>query len=149
MNSDFKELLKIFAEKKVKYLIIGGYAVAKHAEPRYTKDLDIWIGNSTENAELVFQSLKAFGAPLQNMSVEDFTIPTYVFQIGIEPSRIDILMGLKELDFEECWQRRSASIIGEIEFQFISIDDLIFNKQLTGRPQDLLDVEILKLKNME
>jgi predicted nucleotidyltransferase len=146
MNSDFRELLRIFADNKVKYLIIGGYAVAKHAEPRYTKDLDIWINNSRKNAELVFQSLKEFDAPLQDISVEDFTIPTLVFQLGIEPSRIDILMGLKDLDFDECWARRATATIGDIKIQFISIDDLIFNKQLAGRPQDLLDVEILKLK---
>ena len=149
MNSDFKELLKIFAETKVKYLIIGGYAVAKHAEPRYTKDLDIWIDNSSENAERVYRALKEFGAPLTDITVEDFTIPTLVFQIGIEPSRIDILMGLKELDFDECWKRRAISTIGEIEIHFISLDDLIFNKQLAGRPQDLRDAENLKLKKSE
>lgn len=149
MNSDFKELLKIFGKQKVKYLIIGGYAVAKHAEPRYTKDLDIWISNSRENAEQVFQSLKDFGAPLTNITVEDFTIPTLVFQIGIEPSRIDILMGLKGLDFDECWERRSISQIGGLEIYFISLDDLIFNKQLAGRPQDLRDAENLKWKKKE
>ena len=149
MNSDFKELLKIFADRKVKYLIIGGYAVAKHAEPRYTKDLDIWIGNSSENAKRVFQSLKEFGAPLSNITIEDFTIPANVFQIGIEPSRIDILMGLKQLNFEECWTRRAASSLGDLEIYFISLDDLIFNKQLAGRPQDLRDAEILQLKKKE
>lgn len=107
MNSDFKELLKIFAQGKVKYLIIGGYAVANHAEPRYTKDLDIWISNSRENAERVFHALKDFGAPLTNITIDDFTIPTLVFQIGIEPSRIDILMGLKELNFDECCLKRN------------------------------------------
>lgn len=149
MNSDFKELLKIFNENKVKYLIIGGYAVAKHAEPRYTKDLDIWISNSKENAELVFQSLKDFGAPLTDITIEDFTIPTLVFQIGIEPSRIDILMGLKNLDFDKCWENRAFSKLGDLEIYFISLDDLIFNKQLAGRPQDLRDVENLKLKRNE
>jgi hypothetical protein len=149
MNSDFRELLKLFGDAKVKYLIIGGYAVAKHAEPRYTKDLDIWISNSMENAERVFVALKDFGAPLTNITVEDFTVPTLVYQIGIEPSRIDILMGLKELDFDECWERRATSIIGELEFHFISIDDLIFDKQLAGRPQDLRDAEVLKLKKRE
>lgn len=149
MNSDFKELLKIFAQYQVKYLVIGGYAVAKHAEPRYTKDLDIWINNSRANAEQIFQALKEFGAPLNDVTVEDFTIPTLVFQIGIEPSRIDILMGLKELDFDECWERRSIAKIGEIEICFISLDDLIFNKRLAGRPQDLRDAENLELKKRE
>ena len=146
MNSDFKELLKIFGERKVEYLIIGGYAVAKHAEPRYTKDLDIWISNSEENAEKIFHALKEFGASLTNVTVEDFTIPTLVFQIGMEPSRIDILMGLKELNFEECWKRRAIAQISDFEIYFIALDDLIFNKRLTGRPQDLRDAEILQLK---
>lgn len=146
MNSDFKDLLQIFASKKVKYLIIGGYAVAKHAEPRYTKDLDIWISNSLENAEKVYLALEEFGAPLNEITIEDFTIPTMVFQIGIEPTRIDILMGLKELDFEECWKRKSSAKIGDLEIHFISLDDLIFNKKLAGRPQDLRDAEMLELR---
>lgn len=79
MNSDFKELLKIFAQEKVKYLIIGGYAVAKHAEPRYTKDLDIWISDSRDNAERTYRALRKFGAPLGNVTIEDFTIPTPSF----------------------------------------------------------------------
>lgn len=133
MNSDFKELLKIFAQEKVKYLVIGGYAVAKHAEPRYTKDLDIWIDNSRENAERVFHALKEFGAPLNNIKIEDFTVPTLVFQLGIKPARVDILMGLKELDFDECWERRATAQVSEIEIYFISIDDLIFNK---NSPED-------------
>lgn len=149
MNSDFKELLKIFAEEKVEYLIIGGYAVAKHAEPRYTKDLDIWINNSRENAEKVFHALEEFGAPLANITIDDFTIPSLVYQIGIEPSRIDILMGLKELDFNDCWQRRATAKIGEIEIYFISLDDLIKNKKIAGRPQDLRDAEMLELKRKE
>ena len=149
MNSDFKELLKIFVDEKIKYLVIGGYAVAKHAEPRYTKDLDIWIDNSRENAEKVYQALKKFGAPLAGITVEDFTIPTLVFQLGIEPSRIDILMGLKELAFDECWNRRATAKVGDTEVYFISIDDLIFNKKLAARPQDLRDVEILELKKKE
>lgn len=149
MNSDFKELLKIFAQEKIEYLIIGGYAVANHAEPRYTKDLDIWINNSRENAERVYHALKKFGAPLNNITIEDFTVPTLVFQIGIEPSRIDILMGLKQLSFDECWERRDAATIGGIEIYFISLDDLIFNKKLAARPQDLRDIEILELKRKE
>ncbi len=146
MNSDFKELLKIFAREQVRYLVIGGYAVAKHAEPRYTKDLDIWIDNDLENAERVYLALKEFGAPLQNITVNDFTLPALVFQIGIEPSRIDILMGLKNLNFNDCWERRAAAMIGNTEVYFISIDDLIKNKQISGRPQDLSDAEILELK---
>ena len=149
MNSDFKELLKTFNREKVKYLIIGGYAVAKHAEPRYTKDLDIWISSTRKNAGRVYQALKNFGAPLNNITIEDFTVPMLVFQLGIEPSRIDILMGLKELSFDDRWKRRATATIGEIEIHFISIDDLILNKRIAGRPQDLRDVEILELKKKQ
>ena len=149
MNSDFKELLKAFAKEKVEYLIIGGYAVAKHAEPRYTKDLDIWINNAKENAERVYQALKSFGAPLGGITTEDFTVHSLVFQIGIEPSRVDILMGLKDLVFDDCWRRKDTATIDDIEIYFIGISDLIRNKQLVGRPQDLLDVKNLELKIKE
>ena len=146
MNSDFSELLKILNEGKIRYLIIGGYAVGKHAEPRYTKDLDIWISNSRENAERVYKALAKFGSPLTGITVEDFTDPTLIFQIGMEPSRIDVLMGLKDLSFDDCWKRRVTAFFVDTEAHFISIDDLIKNKRLTGRPQDLLDAESLELK---
>jgi predicted nucleotidyltransferase len=146
MNSDFKELLKNFAEKKVRYLIVGGYAVAKHAEPRFTKDLDIWISNSLDNAKLVYKALEKFGAPLNKITIEDLTTPDLVFQIGIEPSRIDILMGVEALAFDDCWERRSSVTIDGIEIHFISLDDLIINKNAVARPQDLIDVKNLELK---
>ena len=149
MNSDFKELLKAFAKEKVEYLIIGGYAVAKHAEPRYTKDLDIWINNSKENAERVYHALKYFGAPLGRVTSEDFTINSLVFQMGIEPSRIDILMGVKNLVFDDCWKRKDIAMIDDIETYFIGINDLILNKRSVGRPQDLMDVKNLELKIKE
>lgn len=149
MNSDFKDLLKAFAKEKAEYLIIGGYAVAKHAEPRYTKDLDIWINNSKENAERVYQALKSFGAPLGGVTSEDFTKNSLVFQMGIEPSRIDILMGLRDLVFDDCWRRRDTAIIDDIEIYFIEINDLIRNKRIVGRPQDLIDVKNLELKIKE
>ncbi|CAN5598729.1 MAG: hypothetical protein M3449_02860 [Acidobacteriota bacterium] len=149
MNSDFSELLKILNDGKIRYLIIGGYAVGKHAEPRYTKDLDIWISNRRDNAERVYEALAKFGSPLTGVSIEDFTDPTLIYQIGVEPSRIDVLMGLKELSFDDCWERRVTTVIDETETYFISIDDLIKNKRITGRPQDLLDAESLELKKKE
>lgn len=130
MNSDFSDLLKIFTREKVEYLIIGGYAVAKHAEPRYTKDLDIWINNSKENAERVFKALEEFGAPLKDITRGDFTKPTLVFQMGIEPSRIDILMGLKNMSFNECWERKETVKFANVNVYFISLKDLIFNKRM-------------------
>lgn len=91
MNSDFKDLLSIFNETGVRYLVIGGYAIAEHVEPRFTKDLDIWVDNSQENARLVIQALREFGAPLLDVTVDDFLVPTTVYQMGLPPSRIDLL----------------------------------------------------------
>ncbi|MBX3291090.1 MAG: nucleotidyltransferase [Acidobacteria bacterium] len=144
MNSDFRDLLQIFAAYKVRYLIIGGYAVSKHSEPRYTKDLDIWIDNSIENAELVYSALKAFGAPMSDVTVNDLTTPSMVYQIGIEPTRVDIIMGLAEMDFDNCWKRRESVSIGEIPMNFISLSDLIETKDLAGRPQDIIDADNLR-----
>lgn len=146
MNSDFSELLQALNGEGVDYLVIGGYAVGKHTEPRYTKDLDIWIRNSRENAERVFRALAEFGAPLSNVSIEDFTDPEMIYQIGIEPSRIDILAGIQGLSFTDCWERKVEAFLDDIDTHFISIDDLIANKRSVGRRQDLLDVDALELK---
>src|SRR5437660_2963694 len=106
VSSHFKELLKSFNEHQVKYLIVGAYAVMKYTEPRYTKDLDIWVEPTSENAERVFRALADFGAPTGGVTVEDFTNSDLIFQIGIAPHRIDIMMGVKGLNFAEAWSRR-------------------------------------------
>jgi hypothetical protein len=144
MNSDFKDLLKLFAGAGVRYMVVGGYAVTEHTEPRYTKDLDLWVDNSDENAERVVAALREFGAPLLDATVHDFTVPTTVYQIGLPPSRIDILMSLEGLDFGDSWNRRKNSIVAEIPVAYISLADLIVNKELAGRPQDLIDAQNLR-----
>ena len=146
MNSDFKDLLRAFEEMGVKYLVIGGYAYAEHVEPRYTKDLDIWIENSIENASGVVAALRDFGAPLLDVTIEDFTSPSTVYQIGLPPSRIDILSGLKEMDFTDCWSRRKVVQMSDLSINYISASDLIDNKERTGRPQDLIDAKNLRQK---
>lgn len=144
MNTDFKELLKIFNEHEVKYLVVGGYAVMKHSEPRFTKDLDVWVEASLDNAKKVFQALKSFGAPLSNLTAADFAADGF-YQMGRPPARVDILMGLTGLDFEPAWSNRVEGNYGEVKAQFLSIADLIINKRAAGRPQDLMDVENLQL----
>lgn len=149
MNQDFKELLQIFSDEKVRYLIIGGYAVIKHTEPRYTKDLDLWVSPDAENAERVYRALTKFGAPITELSPEDFTQKGYFFTMGFAPSRIDVLFDLPELDFENCWQKRVEAAIGETKIYFISREDLIKNKESVGRLQDLADAEKLRLAEDE
>ncbi|MEQ1923818.1 MAG: hypothetical protein ABL952_15035 [Pyrinomonadaceae bacterium] len=141
MNSDFKDLLRAFSEEEVRYLVVGGYAFAEHVEPRYTKDLDVWIERTEENADRV---LRNFGAPLRELSKDDLTSPGTFYQIGLPPNRIDIITQLEEMDFASCWQRRKSVSLGEISVDYISIDDLIENKERTARPHDLADAEHLR-----
>src|SRR6185436_13621469 len=102
----FKELLRSLNEHQVRYLIVGAYAVMKYTEPRYTKDLDIWIEPTKENAQGVFAALSDFGAPLQEVTPEDFTRTELIFQMGLAPHRIDILMAVKGLEFARAWEHR-------------------------------------------
>lgn len=145
MNQDFRELLAVFNAEQVKFLVIGGYAVIKHTEPRYTKDLDLWVGTKDDNPERVYRALKQFGAPLTDLSPQDFSRPGFFYTMGMAPRRVDILFDLTELDFAECWERRVESDIGGVTIYFISASDLIINKEAVGRYQDLADAEKLRL----
>jgi hypothetical protein len=144
MNRDFVEMLFALSETGADSLIVGAYAVAAHGHPRATGDLDIWIRPSPENAERVFQALQVFGAPLSNISQEDLSLPGTVFQIGVSPSRIDILTSLTGVPFDQAWQNKMAIIIEGREVFCIGLDDLLINKKATGRPQDLADVDSLE-----
>ena len=149
MNQDFRELLQIFSDERVRYFIIGGYAVIKHAEPHYTKELDLWVSPDAVNAERVYRALSKFGAPISELSPTDFTQAGYFFTMGFPPSRIDLFFDSLKLDFEECWKRRVETQIGETKIYFISREDLIINKEAVGRFQDLADAEKLRLTESE
>lgn len=144
MPNDLKELLRAFNDQKVKYLIVGGYAFGVHAEPRATKDLDIFIRADEENSKAVFRALAQYGAPLTGLNPSDFMDGT-TFQIGQPPTRIDILQQIDGINFDAAWQNRiEGSIDGEIKIAIISKQDLIRNKLATGREQDILDVKTLR-----
>lgn len=145
MNSDFKDLLRAFSEEEVRYLVVGGYAFAEHVEPRYTKDLDVWIERSSDNADRVLAALRSFGAPLRELSKDDLTTPGTFYQIGLPPNRIDIITQLEEMDFADCWNRRKTGQIDDLAVEYISAQDLMENKERTGRPHDLADLEHLRL----
>jgi len=149
MNSDFKDLLKAFNDAGVRYLVVGGYAYAEHVEPRYTKDLDVWIERTVENADRVLAALRSFGAPLRELSKDDLISPGTLYQIGLPPNRIDIITQLEEMDFSECWNRRKTGQIGELAVEYISAHDLMENKERTGRPHDLADLEHLRQAQKE
>lgn len=145
MNQDFRDLLRAFNEEKVRYLIVGGYALIKYTEPRYTKDLDIWVSPDPENAERVFRALVNYGAPVTDMSPADFMREGFFFTMGLAPNRIDILFHLTGLNFETAWERRVRASVADTETNFLSRVDLIINKEAVGRKQDLADVEKLRI----
>jgi hypothetical protein len=130
-------------------MIIGGYAVIKHTEPRFTKDLDLWVSPDTENAEKVYSALVKFGAAITDLTPEDFTEEDLFFTMGIAPNRIDLLFDLKGVEIDAAWQRRVIGKLGELEVVFIGRDDLIRNKEAGGRLQDLADVEKLRATDVK
>jgi len=143
LPKDLKDLLRAFNANAVKYLIIGGHAFGVHAEPRATKDLDLFVSPDEENAKAVFNALAQFGAPLEGIKPADFTDGS-TFQIGQPPDRIDILQRIDGVSFDEAWNNRiEGSIDGDTPANVISKDDLIRNKLASGRAQDLIDVEAL------
>lgn len=144
MNSDFKELLNLLGETQVKYLIVGGYAVILHSEPRYTKDLDIWVEASAQNAPLIFGALRAFGAPLSGLTTEDFEAEGYFYQMGSPPVRVDVLLSIPGLSFGAAWKNRVVADFDGVSANVLSKADLILAKRASGRPQDLIDVESLE-----
>ena len=146
MNKDFKEFIELLNANNVKYLIVGGYAVGFHGYPRYTKDLDIWILTSHENAENILTSLKLFGFGSLGLQKEDFLKPDEFVQLGYPPNRIDIVMSCDGVDFENCYQSRKQLITEGLSIDFIDIENLKKNKKASGRPQDLADLDNLEPK---
>jgi hypothetical protein len=138
-NPHFKELLRCLNEAGAEYLIVGGYAVMKYSEPRFTKDLDIWVGSSPENAAKLYRALAKFGAPLENDKItpETFAQDDVVYQIGVAPVRIDILTHVTGLRFADAWPHRVKGTIFGVPGHFISLNDLKANKQAMGRESDL------------
>jgi hypothetical protein len=143
MNSDFEDLLKVFNARSVEYLIVGGYAVMLYTEPRYTKDLDIWIAATPENATKVYSALAEFGAPLAGLTADDFAHEGFFYQLGQPPLRIDILMSIEGVTFEDAWPRRVESRVGSEPAWFIGKNELIRNKRAAGRHIDLHDADVL------
>lgn len=143
-SQDFKELLSTLAKHEVRYLVVGGYAVMLYSEPRWTKDLDIWIAVDARNARAAYNALREFGAPLAGLTEGDFAAPGYFYQMGNPPLRLDVMMEIPGGDFEAAWGRRNTIDLGGTAIHFIGREDLIAVKLAAGRDQDLRDVESLR-----
>lgn len=146
ISSDYRELFKILNKHKVKYLVVGAYAVIFYTEPRYTKDIDIWIDPTLRNAEKLYKALGEFGAPLKDISAKDFANKKTIYQIGVAPVRIDIITSISGSIFTEAWKDRRKTKYADVSINIIGIKDLVRSKKKTGRPLDLNDIAQLKHK---
>jgi hypothetical protein len=144
MNQEFAEMLSELSGAGADFLIVGAHALAAHGLPRATGDLDVWIRPTPENAGRVWQALANFGAPLEDLSVEELSTPGIVFQIGVPPARIDILTAITDVTFEQAWSEREHFTIDGVRLPFLSRRHLIQNKRATGRSKDISDVEELE-----
>jgi len=143
LSKDFRDLLELLNRHQVRYLVVGGFAVAVHGTPRYTKDLDIWVEVSPDNAARLVAVLAEFGFASLGLGAEDFLDPDVVIQLGYEPNRIDFLTKLTGVEFAEAYPSRASITINEIEVPLIDRASLIANKRALGRVHDLEDVKDL------
>jgi hypothetical protein len=144
LDSNFKEFIQSLNANGVKYLVVGGFAVAYHGYPRYTKDIDFWIWAEPENAHPILRAIQDFGFGTLGLTEQDFLSPNNVIQIGHEPNRIDLTIDLEGLDFQQCYELRQEVSFENIPIHFIDLDNLIKSKQIAGRRKDLVDVDELK-----
>ena len=143
LDKDFNEFVELFVAKGVRFLVVGGYALAAHGYPRATDDFDAWVWANSENAEKIVECLAEFGFGSLNLSTDDFTTLDRVVQLGYPPYRIDIITSISGVEFENAWANRLVVDVDGMQVPFIGRDDLLTNKRATGRPKDLLDVERL------
>ena len=144
LNPDYRDMLSALSEEQVEYLLVGAYALAVHGLPRATGDIDLWVRASSDNAERVLRALERFGAPLLDLSKDDLMMPGTVFQIGLAPSRIDLLTSLDGVGFDEAWQAREERNLEGLRIPVIGREHLIRNKKAVGRPKDIADAAWLE-----
>jgi Nucleotidyl transferase of unknown function (DUF2204) len=144
LEPDFKEFLELLNRNGVRYLIVGGYALAVHGRPRYTKDLDVWVEIADENAQRVVKTINDFGFESFNLTKEDFLEPGTFVQLGYEPVRIDLLTQPDGVEFAGSFETRLEWVVDGISINVIGLENLKRNKRASGRLQDLADLEQLE-----
>ena len=142
-NKDFREFVALLNSSGVKFLIVGGHAVAFHGHPRFTGDLDVWVATDPKNAVRVEQALKKFGFG-KLFAAADFSRPGYAIQLGRPPYRIDILTSIDAVEFAVAYKRRKVVKTGGLVLPFVGLNELLANKRAAGRAQDLADVAKLE-----
>jgi hypothetical protein len=143
LDKDFNEFVELFLEHNVRFLIVGGYALAAHGLPRATGDLDAWVWINPENAQNIMRALNAFGFQNLSLTESDFSKENSIIQLGYPPFRIDILTSIDGVAFDQAWEKKIVVELNGMNVPFIGRDDLITNKKAAGRPQDIADVSRL------
>ncbi len=146
VSSDYEDLFKTLNAHRIRYLVVGGYAAMYYTQPRFTKDIDVWIIPELNDVESVYKALKDYGAPLKGMSPKDFTDKKMIFQIGVAPIRVDIMIDVPGVDFERAWKNRKRIRFGKTPINIMGLDELIRVKKRAGRDTDMIDVERLSRK---
>jgi hypothetical protein len=144
LNPDFRDVLFELYDAGVEFMVIGAYAYGFHMRPRSTGDIDVWVRPTPENAALVWKALVTFGAPLIGMTPEDFASPRFIYQIGVDPVRVDILTRVSGVEFDECWPRSIPGFLADVPVRFLGFDDLLAAKDAAGRPKDKRDAAALR-----
>ena len=143
MNPHFVEILRAFRDEGVEHLVIGAHALAVHGHVRATLDIDLWVRPTRDNALRTWRALERFRAPLSKMKLDDFAKPEVLYQIGMPPSRIDIMTSVTGLDFDAAWPNRVMANFGDVEAPVLGLDDMRTAKRVAGRLKDLADLEEL------
>lgn len=143
LNKDFKEFIALLNSTGVEYLVVGGYALAAHGHPRYTGDIDIWVGVTTENVQKLLSALHAFGFGNVGLTQDDFLVPEAMVQLGYPPARIDLLTTIDGVSFADCYPQRMEVLVSDLTLPIIDLASFIANKRASGRPKDLADLASL------
>ncbi len=143
-SRDFEDLLGYFNACGVEYLVVGAHAFAFHARPRFTKDLDLLVRSSPENARRILAALGDFGFGSVGLSARDFMGPEQIIQLGVAPNRVDLITSIDGVSFEEAWAGRVAGRYGEQPVFYLGLRELVRNKSASGRAQDIADLEWLE-----
>lgn len=144
VSPDYEELFRVLNAHKVRYLVVGAHAVIYYSEPRFTKDLGVWIPPSLNDSRRVYKALAAYGVPLRGVSIEDFSNPSFIFQIGVAPVRVDLLMHIAGVDPKLAWKHRQRSRYGKASVFILGLWELMQSKKSAGRPLDRIDLAVLK-----
>ncbi len=143
VQQDFKELLELLNAHEVKYVIVGGYALAFHGAPRFTGDLDVFVKPEKDNAKGILAALDEFGFADLDLTTADFETPKMVIQLGVAPVRVDIITSLTGVDWDEAYSGRVSGKYGDVPVNYLGREQFIANKRATGRKRDLADLEAL------